>query len=170
MPADTKKMRNSIKDLEGEKKSLNKKTETINETSKKLVLDKGELDKVKKFIESSDMPKEEKAASISSLEQQQSVVEDMFERDVEKPSDELDKEREELSKESKEYADVARENKGQLEGFRKQSGMDDSAIKGAAKEQSKLENDYGALVQDIEKDRQETNKFIEEQKNKVRGI
>ena len=156
MAMDSRKMRSSINDLKRERTAIRQKTDSIGETGERLAADKEELDNARRFIQSMDMPGEEKAKALARLDQQQRVLERTFERDVDKPGEEQDKKMDGLAKEAQNYSDAARRNREKLDGFRRRSNMDDSALKTAAKEQKKLSIDYKAEGQTIERERRET--------------
>ena len=160
MAMDSKKMRSSINGLKQDQKAIKQKTDSIRGTGENLAMDKEELDNARRFIESMDMPSGEKARVIGRLDQQQRVLGKTFERDVDKPSEEEDKKLDALSREAQDYSDAARNNREKLDGFRRQSNMDDSMIKNAAREQEKYSMDYQAERQSIEQERQEQKQAI----------
>jgi hypothetical protein len=142
MAIDSKKGRASINDIRGDRAVLNRKSDIIKGAGEKLVMDSQQLDATRNFIESLDMPADDKRQTIAYLDQQEQVLEKTFETDVEKMSRELAAEKENLAQETSEYADNARKNKEKLGGFRKESGMDDSPIKQAQKDQERHETEY----------------------------
>jgi hypothetical protein len=142
MAKDSKKCRASIDDIRGDREILKDRSDTVKAVGEKLVMDSKQLEATKNFIESLDMPESDKARTIAHLNQQKQLLNKTFEMDVEKPTRELEAEQKELAHETSEYADNARKNKEKLGDFRKESGMDDSGIKQAHKEQSRYEIEY----------------------------
>jgi hypothetical protein len=124
----------------------------ITATAEKLAGDKEQLDKMKEFLKSMDMPAEEKTRTLAHFEQQQNTLETAFEVDVERTAAQEAQNLDSLGKEASDYANSAAQNKEKLDGFKKQSGMDDSAIRKAAQEQGRYAIDY----------RQEQDQILEE--------
>jgi hypothetical protein len=142
MAIDSKKGRASINDIRSDKAILKRKSDVIKSVGEKLVMDSKQLDATKNFIESLDMPTNDKTRTMAYLDQQKQELNNTFEADVEKPNRELEAEQEELARETSEYADNARQNKEKLGNFQTGSGMDDSPIKHAYKEQARYETEY----------------------------
>jgi dsDNA-specific endonuclease/ATPase MutS2 len=139
---DTKKARASIKDLKMDRVKIKGRDDQIRAAGEKLAGDKDQLDKMRAFVESMDMPAEEKTRTLAHFEQQQKTLEKTFEVDVEQTTAQEAQQLNSLQKEASDYANSAAQNKEKLDGFRKQSGMDDSAIKKAAQEQGRSVIDY----------------------------
>ena len=162
MSMETKKMRTSIEDLKREKERLRTDATDVKAAAQKLVVDRKELDQLAIFADSLDMPAEDKAKIKAGLEQQGKILEKTVKTDVDRPTKELDEQQEQLAKESERYAEGALENKKKLEKFRPESGMNDSAIKHAAKEQASRENNYRSLQNEIAEDRKNQARDIQE--------
>jgi hypothetical protein len=164
---DVKKTRTSIKDIRTDRASLKKKAGETKSVGEKLVMDRKQLDDAKKFIQSTDMPSEEKTRAISNLERQQTELNKTFEKDVERPSKEHETKMKELSQESSKYAENARKNKEKLDGFKRESSMDDSGIKRAGREQTARETEYRAERQAIEQEKKSQENDVRELKRKA---
>jgi hypothetical protein len=169
MAVDSKKGRTSIRDIQTDKAKIAGKSETVKGVGEKLVMDKKQIDATRDFIESLDMPAEDKIRTIAHLDNQQQALNRTFETDVERPPKEQEAELRELAKESSEYAENARKNKEKLGGFRKESGMDDSAIKQAHKEQAGYEAEYRNEQRAIEDDKKSQENDIAELKRRAVG-
>jgi hypothetical protein len=164
---DVKKTRTSIKDIRTDRASLKKKAGEIKGAGEKLVMDRKQLDDAKKFIQSTDMPSEEKTRAISNLERQQAELNKTFEKDVERPGKEHDTHMKELSQESAKYAENAKKTKEKFDGFKRESGMDDSGIKRAGREQAARETEYRAERQAIEQEKKSQENDVRELKRKA---
>jgi hypothetical protein len=162
MKMETKKMRSSIEDLRREQERLRTGATDVKAAAQKLAADRKELDKLGGIVESLDMPAEDKVKITSSLEQQGEILEKKVETDVDKPTVEIDKQQEQLAKESERYAEGAKINKEKLDNFRPVSEMDSSPIKQAATDQASRENNYRNLQKEIEEDRRNQKRDIQD--------
>jgi hypothetical protein len=169
MAIDSKKGRVSIKDIRADRTVLKNQSDAVKVVGEKLVMDSKQLDAVENFVESLDMPVEDKARTKAYLDQQKRTLNKTFEVDVEKTAKELDAEQEKLSQEAREYAENARKNKEKLGTFRKESDMDDSGIKQAHKEQARHEMEYLNEQRSIEEGRKSQENDIAELKRRAVG-
>lgn len=167
MAIDTKKARTSIKDIRADRAGIKKAAGEIKGVGEKLVMDRKQLDDAKKFIQSTDMPSEEKARAISNLERQQTELNKTFEKEVERPGKEHETHMRELSKESAKYAENARKNREKLDGFTRKSNMDDSGIRNAGREQAAREAEYRTERQAIDDEKKSQENDVMELKRKA---
>jgi hypothetical protein len=142
MAIDSKKGRGSINDIRRDRTILNRKSDVIKGVGEKLVMDSNQVDAIKTFVESLDMPTNDKTRTIAYLDQQKQEIGKTFGTDVEKPNRELEGEQEELVRETAEYADNAGQNKEKLGNFQRESEVNDSPVKQAYKEQARYETEY----------------------------
>jgi hypothetical protein len=164
---ESKKIRDSFKDIQADRMANIIKGEGIKEAGKKLVMGKKQVDEIGTLAESLDLPKEEKAKLREQIDIQKQALRGSFEEDVEKPTRELDKEQKELSGETREYSDSAAKNEKKINEFNKTSGMDDSAIKQAGQEQSRLKEVYRNETEGIEDDRKKHESDIAELRRQI---
>jgi hypothetical protein len=157
---DSKKARASIKDVKMDRVKIKDRDDQIKVAGEQLAGDKEELDKMRKFVNDSAMPQDAKSSILARLEEQQKTLESTFEEDVEQTAAQEGNNLEYLGEEARDYSDSAARNKEKLDSFKKQSSMDDSAIKSAAQEQGRHAIDF----------REEQNQILEEKKSLEDGV
>jgi hypothetical protein len=139
---DSKKARTSIKDLRMDRAKIKGRDDQIRAAGEKLAGDKEQLERMGQFVEGMDIPAEDKTRTLAHFAEQQKILESTFEAKVEQTSAQEIQQLDSLQKEASDYANSSAQNKEKLDGFRKQSDMNDSSIKEAAQEQGKYAIDY----------------------------
>lgn len=128
----------STAEFEAAQKANMEKGKNLELKSDMFVADKEELERLRALIEASDLPDDEKSSALAHLDEQEKVLEVTWEKDVETPEEERKKEMETLIEKAREFIASTLKNREMLDGFKKQSGMDDSKIREGSKEQAEL--------------------------------
>jgi hypothetical protein len=166
---ESRKIRNAIEDVKTSRRTTCVTGESIKEAGANLRMSSKQLEGIKSLVDSLDLPAVEKANLQKDIRHQEMELKSTFDHDVLKPSEALHKEQRELSDEAKYYSDNAAKNAKKINEFKKTSDMDDSPIKRAGQEQSRLKEDYRNEAKGIDDDREEHIRDIAELKKMIEG-